>query len=276
MNGIQKYLPGQRGLWSSGSHAWEINDYGWPGPAPSSTDHLVTLIGDSLIENFMNPPSCQQAALLSEKLKHRSFLQVARSGATLIEYMEFAREMEALYSPDIQLVFVKDSDLAESLVSKGRERYVTQVDLKRRAVIPGTLKAPGLKKALYSCKVAYLLYIEWSKYLNARSRRSRGMADGEKIQDDSTSLTREETTQLFAFIKNNYETDRLVFVLPPRTRSHTRRSLRDGGIEVLQLSDQGKDWAWVKGDDSHWNRVGHEAASDQIVSYLKTLPSKKP
>ena len=64
--GVQKYLPLQNGYWSNGTHRWQINKEGWAGELPPSFDNLITLIGDSHIENFMNPDSCHLGAILNK------------------------------------------------------------------------------------------------------------------------------------------------------------------------------------------------------------------
>ena len=62
-SGIQKYLPGQTGQYD-GLH-WETNEYGWIGVAETEGD-VITIIGDSYIENLMNPLKYNQGVLLKK------------------------------------------------------------------------------------------------------------------------------------------------------------------------------------------------------------------
>ena len=64
--GIQKYIPNQDGYWKGGEHKWVVNKLGWPGELPQSNENLIMVIGDSFIENFMNPNECHQSAFLKE------------------------------------------------------------------------------------------------------------------------------------------------------------------------------------------------------------------
>ncbi|MGB3151923.1 MAG: hypothetical protein WBB27_14795, partial [Maribacter sp.] len=72
-NGIQKYIPNQAGFWVGGTHEWKINKLGWPGELPESYDNLITIVGDSFIENFMNPNECHQSILLKNELPKYNF-----------------------------------------------------------------------------------------------------------------------------------------------------------------------------------------------------------
>ncbi|MCF2493136.1 hypothetical protein [Dyadobacter chenhuakuii] len=87
-NGIQRYNPDQQGSWKGGNHSWATNELGWTGTLPVSYDSLVTIIGDSFIENFMNPSDCHQDVLLKSKVPKMNFVEAGRSGVSFIEAME--------------------------------------------------------------------------------------------------------------------------------------------------------------------------------------------
>ena len=94
--GTQKYIPFQNGTWKHGSHNWKVNKLGWVGELPASYDNLITLIGDSYIENFMNPDSCRQAKYLKKIMPEYNYLEMARAGVSLIEALEISRKSDSL------------------------------------------------------------------------------------------------------------------------------------------------------------------------------------
>jgi hypothetical protein len=55
-----KNEPNQTGYYTNGNK-WIITKHGQYGYEPKSLNSLITVIGDSYIENIMNPPVCHQA-----------------------------------------------------------------------------------------------------------------------------------------------------------------------------------------------------------------------
>ena len=54
-------LSESRRILRMGEHKWYINELGFPGKLlPKSFDNLIIIIGDSYIQNMMNPDSCRQ------------------------------------------------------------------------------------------------------------------------------------------------------------------------------------------------------------------------
>ena len=127
-DGIQRYIPMQEGWWLGGTHKWQINQFGWPGPMPDSLDSLVLIIGDSHIENFMNNDNCHQSWLLKQLLPQFNFLEAARSGVSYIEAVYIATKLDTL-RPILILLYVKDTDFIESITQFGRKTDITQIDL---------------------------------------------------------------------------------------------------------------------------------------------------
>ena len=93
--GIQKYYANQSGYWKGGEHKWMFNELGWPGELPEDYDNLITVIGDSFIENFMNPNECHQSKLLKKGLNNHNFIEAARSGVSFIEAMEISKQFDS-------------------------------------------------------------------------------------------------------------------------------------------------------------------------------------
>ncbi len=126
--GIQKYFPNQDGYWKGGDHKWVINEMGWPGELPENYNNLMLVIGDSFIENFMNPNECHQAIFLEEQLPEYNFMEAARSGVSLIEAMEIHKQLDSL-KPVHTLVYVNDNDFFESIVEVKKMSDITQMSL---------------------------------------------------------------------------------------------------------------------------------------------------
>ena len=125
--GIQKYYPHQSGYWIGGNHKWVINKLGWPGKLPKSHDNLITIIGDSYIENFMNPIECHQSLLLKKRLENYNFIEAGRSGVSFIEAMEISKQFDALH-PKYHLVYVNSLDFYESVTSILPAADITQLN----------------------------------------------------------------------------------------------------------------------------------------------------
>ncbi|MEX0314760.1 MAG: hypothetical protein AB3N18_11325, partial [Allomuricauda sp.] len=149
--GIQRYQPNQVGYWKGGSHQWHINEKGWPGELPESYNDLVTIIGDSFIENFMNPDECHQMSYLKKILPKYNYTEASRSGISFIEALEISKQLDSL-NPKAQLIYINETDFRESVWQIAPLADITQVDLDNDSIIYGEMKAPGIKKVLYSWK----------------------------------------------------------------------------------------------------------------------------
>ena len=137
--GIQKYYPNQTGFWRGGTHAWNINELGWPGTLPENYDNLISVIGDSFIENFMNPNECHQSVYLKNRLKKYNFIEAGRSGVSFIESMEISKQL-VKFNPIDNLIYVKDNDFYQSLVEVAPADDITQFSLKKDSIIFGKMK----------------------------------------------------------------------------------------------------------------------------------------
>src|SRR5690606_35579075 len=124
--GVQKYLPNQEGYWKGGNHQWIINDYGWPGELPTKYDNLINIIGDSFIENFMNPNECHQSVFLKKLMPDYNFFEAARSGVSLIEAMEISKQIDSL-NPKMTLIYVNENDFYESILNIKKLNDITQI-----------------------------------------------------------------------------------------------------------------------------------------------------
>jgi hypothetical protein len=261
--GIQLYLPNQTGHWSNGAHKWKINKEGWPGDLPVNFEDLITLIGDSHIENFMNPGGCSMATLMNEKNKKYNFFEAGRSGVSLIEAIEISVFLDEKYSPKKQFIFLKDSDFKESIYELGVQKDITQVSLENNKVIHGQLKSPGLKKILYNFKTLYYFRNEFIKLLSVNN--------GNKKEKNLVEIRAKEkrvikySEELIKYIKVNYDLEKVVFMLHPESSNEYEKILENNNIKYYRFkTDRPGKWRASPNDTAHWNCFGFKKASDQL------------
>lgn len=260
--GVQKYLPLQNGYWSNGTHRWQINKEGWAGELPPSFDNLITLIGDSHIENFMNPDSCHLGAILNKSNLKYNFFEAGRSGVTFIEAFEIAKSLKKKFNPNMQFLFMKNSDFRESIVQLNKMSDVTQIDIDKNIVIKGELKSPFLKTILYNFKTLYYFRNSFNKGKEknpVKNKKSNFENNNEKILFD----------RLMAYINKNYDTKNVVIFLHPDTDEYYKFLFRKYNIKFYQFRKKGdNDWGYNQNDLAHWNCNGFHQASKQIIDYL--------
>ena len=261
-NRIQKYFPEQKGYWKGGVHSWQINKMGWPGELPECFDNLQIVLGDSFVENFMNPANCHQAVLLKKKVPQFNFMEAARSGVSLIEAMEISKQLDSL-NPKGYLFYVKDGDFIESIQEIRTLNHITQLSLQNQKIIPGKLKAPGLKRILYNWKFLYYLYL---RFPLMRMKKTKNTLE----EIESTSLYDKEIEHLLSFITSNYEINNKTLVFIPNTKKSIIEAANAFGFKVIVLNSTG-DASWTFDHDSHWTCYGHERAASQVANHLNKI-----
>lgn len=261
---IQKYKPNQGGSWVGGSHTWQINDTGWPGEAPTSYDNLITIIGDSYIENFMNPDSCHQASYLRKMLPEYNYLEAARSGVSFIESVEIAKQLDSL-TPVKQLIYVHDGDFLESIVQITKMGDITQFDLEKEEVVPGTLKSPFLKKILYNWKFMYYLY---TNYAFGDNSNNEVHIETKNINKGLQPEKLKKMDAMLSYVKNNYDLKNVVFILRPNMDPGIVSLLKKHQMEFHELK-MPEDSNWSFEYDAHWTCLGHLEAAKQVINYLQ-------
>lgn len=264
-SGIQKYYPDQEGYWLGGGHKWHINSAGWPGPLPDSMDNLVTVIGDSFIENFMNPDSCHQANYLKQFTPEYNYLEVARSGVSLIESLELAKSLDSL-NPKHQLIYVGDNDFYESISQLGRKRDITQIDLEKGIILPGVIKTPRLKLILYNWKFLYYLYNRF----HSNSSVAEPLIPERKVNPELLKKRHSHSVELVNYLKNNYNTQNILIVFRPETDSFLIGAARRAGFATVTLIRNEKE-EWSFEHDPHWTCFGHKQAASQVAEHLPPL-----
>lgn len=261
--GIQKYFPNQEGYWKGGDHKWRVNKLGWVGNLPDDYSNLITIIGDSYIENFMNPEECHQAVFLKKKMNDNNFLEAARAGVSFIEALEISKQLDTL-NPVKTLIYLNNNDFYESVYDINPLNDITQVNLKDKKINFGHLKAPGLKKILYNWKLLYYFYNRFPINLNF-GNEEQDQPEEVLIEDDIDATNK--VFDLIDYIKNNYPIDDKVLVFHPNSNVTFIKKCREVGFNVIVL-DSSKDKTWSFEYDSHWTCYGHERAALQVYNAL--------
>jgi len=82
--GIQRYKQNQSGYYTKSKSKWHVNKFGWLGVSETDKDTIISIIGDSYVENIMNPIECNQGNKLKSFFPNYSFFEAGRSGITFI------------------------------------------------------------------------------------------------------------------------------------------------------------------------------------------------
>lgn len=254
-HGIQKYFPNQQGYWKGGEHKWTINKFGWPGELPQSYDNLIMVIGDSFIENFMNPNDCHQSVFLKENMKNYNFMEAGRSGVSLIEAMEISKQSDSL-KPLQYLIYVNDEDFYESISHIKPMDDITQLNIDTNTIEYGEMKAPGLKKALYTWKLMYYLYNRFPLN-NLSNTEEEPEVNKEDLEFHS------EISQLIAYIKTNYVINNKTLVFHPYSNKTIIKICEKAGFNTIIL-DSHNDETWTFDYDGHWTCFGHKRVAEQV------------
>lgn len=269
--GIQKYLPNQEGYWKGGDHSWMINKLGWPGELPKSYNNLIMVIGDSYIENFMNPNACHQSVFLKANMQNYNFMEAARSGVSLIEAMEISKQFDSLKPLQI-LLYVNNEDFYESISQVKPMSDITQLDIKTNTIKFGEMKAPVAKKVLYTWKLLYYFY--------NRFPLSSGFEIAENSPENSIKDSKNEglefqteIMQLMTFIKQNYTINDKTLVFHPNSNTSIIEICRNTGFNIILL-DSSNDDTWAFDYDTHWTCYGHKQAARQVSEKLLNRVSK--
>lgn len=265
--GIQKYFPNQYGYYKGGEHQWVVNELGWPGELPDSYDNLINIIGDSYIENFMNPNECHQSVLLKENMKNYNFMEAARSGVSLIEAMEISKQTDTL-NPKHTLIYVNNNDFLESIVKVKSLSDITQVNLTENKIVYGKMKASGAKKILYTWKLLFYFYNRFS--LNSFSKKDikKGIDTTHKKDIKRKIEYDDKVHQLLYYIKSNYSISNKTLVFHPNSDEFIIKICKNTGFNVISLDSSNDIKDWTFGHDNHWTCYGHKKVADQVSANL--------
>ncbi|WP_316750734.1 hypothetical protein [Pedobacter gandavensis] len=274
--GIQRYVPGQTGYYTKAKTKWLVNKYGWLGTDDTSSDTVISIIGDSYIENIMNPQSCNQGSLLKSRFKDYSFFEAGRSGVTFIEAMQISRLLDTTIQPKFHLIYLSTGDIPESSAISHRYPDRLQIDLNTNTILNGQLKSPGIKKVLYNMKLLYYLYLRFPLFVEQKDKEKH-MEETEKpgnikLVNAKPKFDGSDTERLFNYCRNHYDMKKVVLVFRPETEQIIIDLADKYGFKniVLSSAQDGTDWA-LNANDGHWSCYGHGQVAEQISKVLPAL-----
>ncbi|NRF38339.1 hypothetical protein [Pedobacter foliorum] len=269
--GIQRYIPGQTGYYTKAKTKWEVNKYGWLGTSDTSKDTTISIIGDSFIENIMNPASCNQGNILKSLFKDYSFFEAGRPGVTFIEAMQISKLLDSTIKPKLHLIYVNNADFPES--SSLNQRYTDriQIDLNTNTILNGNLKSPGVKNILYNIKLMYYLYLQFALVVDKKNKE-----DHKNAKENSVVIKPEfdatDVNKLLAYCVKNYDMEKVILVFHPGIEQAIVELTNKYHIKNIIL-EKGKDQkSWILNvDDGHWSCYGHNQVAKQIGTKLPSL-----
>jgi len=265
--GIQRYIPGQSGYLARSDYKWVVNDYGWIGKADTSnSENIISIVGDSFIENIMNPISCNQGTLLGSYYKNISFFEAGRSGVTFIESMEITKLLDTTIAPRKHLLYIGKGGLYKSISNKQRFTDAIQLDLEKKSILKGKLKYPKLKYILYNIKLLYYLYIKFPLLVSDQNKGEIVNKLAKRKEIDLNSVN-----ELFQYCNDNYNMNNIIFVIRPGVKKEIIKLAKEFEFKMIVLNSEG-DKSWGLGNhDGHWSCYGHDQAAKQIQTHLKLL-----
>ena len=259
--GIQRYKPGQTGHYTKSYFSWEVNSHGWLGIADTVADTLISIIGDSYIENIMNPIECNQASLLKKLTVNYGFYEAGRSGVSFIEAMELTKVLDIEIKPLKHLVYINTADFYESIGVKGKKSNRVTIDLADNTIFKPKVENALLKKILYSSKFLF--------YMRLRFFSKEKNNDENKGNQTKKSIDYGQFKSLFAYCLKSYDTDRIIFVYHPNIEERFVELTKEFGFKYIVLDTQGKDWA-IDETEPHWSCFGHGEVAKQVARVITT------
>ncbi|WP_342327739.1 hypothetical protein [Pedobacter sp. FW305-3-2-15-E-R2A2] len=269
--GIQRYVPGQTGYYTKAKTKWVVNKYGWLGTSDTSKDTVVSVIGDSYIENMMNPISCNQGNLLKSRFQDYSFFEAGRSGVTFIEAMQISKLLDSTIHPKLHLIYVNTGDFPESSALNQRHTDRVQIDLSTNTILNGNLKSPGLKKILYNIKLLYYLYLRFPLFVDAKNKEDH-KGDTKKTIARKPEFDGTDVNKLFAYCRKNYDMEKVVLVFHPGTEQTIINLANHYHVKNMVLNTEKGEKSWaLNANDGHWSCYGHSRVAKQISIGLPSL-----
>lgn len=262
-NGNVNYFPNQEGYWDGGRHKWYINKMGYPGrDLPDSFDNLVFIIGDSYIQNFMNPDSCRQKVYLKQILPERNFLEISKDGTNFLGYFEYSKPLDSL-QPDLKIIFVSNRDFQGNVFYNNKKSNY-QFDLETEKIFYPKYRGSKLKDFIYKFKFSYYLYRKNLKLFSPNEVEINEDSENKKLNID---LNYKEIGQLLGFINKKYITKNVLLVFHPNSDKELIEFVKSNDFRVMEIQKPRKE-NWKTEKDGHWNCSAHEKIANQVAKYL--------
>lgn len=270
--GVIKYYKNQEGYWENASHKWYINEFGFPGKnSPNSFDNLITIIGPSVISNFMNPDSCRQMEILKKVKPEYDYLELSRPGSNLLDYFDFIEDIDSL-KPKINLMYVIDKSFTKSIKKESGAASGTQLDLKHLTIHRAEFQESTLKNILYNFKFAYYLYRKNIHIFDNFNTVFGKKKLKRKFSTKYSAIEINRISVLLDFVKNNYRIDNVVLLFNDRNHTQIFDLVKSKGFHAFRFNSAGDDWTFI--DDTHWTCYGHEQAAIQVSEFLDQFTEK--
>lgn len=241
---------------------WIINSYGNFGPEPRSLDSLISIIGNSYIQNTMNPPECHQANYLAQFNQDYSFYPMSRDGASFLEFMEMAKSLEPL-NPVKQMLYVHDEDFPYSIIELLDQPNAVQYSLETKEIRYVQMDNSKLKKLLYKFKFAYFLYRNYFVLAELDL-----FNNNEEVTHEDQSFDYESLGLLFDYVKENYKVANVLLVFFPESDQGLMDLAEQAGFEVMLLETDDYN-SWLTSIGGHWSCYGHEEVARQVNHHLQ-------
>ena len=257
-NGIQKFKLNQTGKYNRKSNNWIVNDYGWLGVAQTNREKTVSVIGDSFIENIMNPIECNQGYLLSKKNRKIGFFEVGRSGLNFIEAMHISKDLEKELNISFHIIYVQNEDFKSSIKQLNTFTDQLQIDIENYSLIKPKLKYPKIKYVLYNFKLLYYLYLRFPILVEEQNVYKES-----SLNEDTENFDVEIFSDFIAYCANNYDFNNKLLVFHPESNKKYINIIQNLGFNVMELQRNGEYWR-ISENDSHWSCFGHNQVSNQV------------
>lgn len=166
------------GLWTVGrlclrGGEWHVNNAGWNSgvdyvSAGERKRPLIALLGDSYIEAFLTDTDQHIDAYLPEMLVGSDSYAFGLSGWYLEQYVAVSRYAQALFRPDLLVIFINAGDVSDSLRESGAPSpYWWQIGARRESFkeLPPTAVYSASRKALLAKKSAMVNYLRYNAKL---------------------------------------------------------------------------------------------------------------
>lgn len=271
-----RYYPNQEGYWDGGRHKWYINKLGYPGKnIPKSFDNLVLLIGDSYIQNFMNPDSCRQREYLSKLKPNYNFLECSMAGINLLGYFEYSKVLDSL-NPVHKIIYVSSSDFLSNITKKSSNVNGYKVNLENKVVNHPKYRGSRLKDIIYNFKFIYYLYRKNIHLFNELNGGKKLSDKNKNIAKNALDISHEDLIQigdLLSFIIQNYNSGNVLFVFHPNSNKELINLTRKKGFKVFEIKKE-KNVNWKTKKDGHWNCQAHKQIANQVSLFLETIDKK--
>ena len=261
--GLLKYKPNQRYLFLNGNE-YIIGKNGNTGNQLTKCSECptISLIGDSYIEALMNPNSCHQSVLLQDLLPKYNFTSRAIGGASFIQMLEMAKDLEKEQIIEQHLIYVHYGDFTESIDGADiKNEYQFRYNLLDKKIIIPVLNSRTFLIKHYIAKFSAFPYFIYRKSLASKVLKNEVNSIKQKLESEKIST-------LIEVLKNEYDFSKITLILYPDTDKSIDNILNKYQIKYLRL--HAKDYKkWSHIDDSHWSCVGHRNAARQISQYIE-------